>query len=143
MPNRSEILDSKRARHNGRDGVISQVTRPTDWVSTLVYSRKSSGRRRICLDPKELNRAIKRPHYHTTTLEEIIHKLAGATIISKQDARHGYWSVSLDQESSMKTTLNTSFSWYRFLRLPFGLNLSQDMFHERIRSQSSAQAPSA
>ena len=46
-------------------GVISRVSKPTDWVSSLVYSRKSSGRLRISLDPKYLNRAIKRPHYHT------------------------------------------------------------------------------
>ena len=90
-------------------GVISRVSKPTDWVSSLVYSRKSSGRLRICLDPKDLNRAIKRPHYHTRTLEEITHKLAGATVSSKLDARHGYWFVSLDEKSSMKTTFNSPF----------------------------------
>ena len=105
-------------------GVISRVSKPTEWVSSLAYSRKSSGRLRICLDPKDLNRAIKRPHYHT--------KLAGATVFSKLDARHGYWSVSLDEESSMKTTFNSPFGRYRFLRLPFGLNLSQDVFQERM-----------
>ena len=113
-------------------GVISRVSKPTDWVSSLVYSRKSSGRLRICLDPKDLNRANKRPHYHNRTLEEITHKLAGATVLSKLDARHGYWSVSLDEESSMKTTFNSPFGRYRFLRLPFGLNSSQDVFQERM-----------
>ena len=112
-------------------GVISRVPRPTDWVSSLVYSRKSPVRFRICLDPKDLNRAINRPHYHIMTLEEITHKLARATVFSKLDARHGYWYVSLDQESSMKTTFNSPFGRYRFLRLPFGLNLSQDVFQEK------------
>ena len=113
-------------------GVISRVSKPTDWISRLVYSRKSSGRLRICLDPKDLNRAIKRPYYHTRTLEEITHKLAGATVFSKLDANHGYWSVSLDQESNMKTTFNSPFGRDRFPRLPFGLNESQDVFQERI-----------
>ena len=113
-------------------GVISRVFRPTDWVSSLVYSRKSSERLRICLDPKDLNRAIKRPHYHTRTLEEITHKLAGATVFSKLDAHHGYWPVSLVQDSSIKTTFNSPFGPYRFRRLPFGLNLTQDVFRERI-----------
>ena len=36
-------------------GVIPRVSRPTNWVSSLVYSRKSSGRLRICRDPKDLN----------------------------------------------------------------------------------------
>ena len=113
-------------------GVISRVSKATDWISCLVYSRKSSERLRICLDPNDLNRAIKRPHYHTRTLEEITHKFAGATICAKLDARHGYWSVSLDQESSTKTIFNSPHGQYRFLKLPFGLNLSQDVFQERM-----------
>ena len=97
-----------------------------------MYSRKSSGQLRICLDPKDLNKAVKRPHYRTPTLDEVTHKLAGAKIFSKLDARHGYWSVSLDDESSLKTTFNSPFGRFCFTRLPFGLNLSQDVFQERM-----------
>ena len=50
--------------------------KPTCRVSNIVYSRKTSGKLRTCLDPKDLTEAIKRPHYHTTTLEGITHKLA-------------------------------------------------------------------
>ena len=100
-------------------GVIKRVTQPTDWVYSIVYSRKSSGQLRICLDPKDLNKAVKRPHYRTPTLDEVTHKLAGAKIFSKLDARHGYWSVSLDDESSLKTTFNSPFGRFCFTRLPF------------------------
>ena len=41
--------------------------RPTDWVSSVTYSRKSNGRWRVCLDPKDLNQAVKRSHHHTPT----------------------------------------------------------------------------
>ena len=109
-------------------GVISKVTVPTDWVSSLIYSRKSNNKLRICLDPKDLNTAIKRPHYKTPTMDEITHKLAGSKVFLKLDARHGYWSVSLDEPSSYLTTFNSPFGRYRFHRLPFGLNLSQDVF---------------
>ena len=113
-------------------GVIEKVEEPTDWVSSIVYSRKSNGKLRICLDPKDLNTAIKRPRYPTPTLEEITHKLAGSVIFSKLDARHGYWSVQLDDESKRLTTFNSPFGRYCFRRLPFGLNLSQDVFQERM-----------
>ena len=112
--------------------VITRVHEPTDWVSSLVYSRKSNGKIRICLDPKDLNKAIKRPHYATKTLEEITHHLGGAQVFSKLDARSGYWSVHLDHASSILTTFNSPFGRYRFCRLPFGLNLSQDVFQERM-----------
>ncbi|XP_014676736.1 PREDICTED: uncharacterized protein K02A2.6-like [Priapulus caudatus] len=112
-------------------GVIAKVSEPTDWVNSLAFSRKANGKLRVCLDPKDLNKAIKRPHYRTLTLEEITHKFAGATVFSL-DARHGYWSVQLDEESSRLTTFNSPFGRYCFRRLPFGLNLSQDVFQERM-----------
>ena len=43
-------------------GVIAKVTTPTEWASSIVCSRKSSDKLRICLDPKDLNEAIRRPH---------------------------------------------------------------------------------
>ena len=113
-------------------GVITNVTKPTDWVSSLVYGRKSNGRLGVCLDPKYLNKGIKRPHYRTPSLDEITHKLAGATVFSKPDARHGYWSVKLDDESSILTTLNSPFGRYCFKRLSLVLNLSQDVFQQRM-----------
>lgn len=112
--------------------VITRVTEPTEWVSSLAYQQKANGRWRICLDPKDLNRAIKRSHHHTPTLEEITHKMAGSAIFSKLDARHGYWAISLDKESSFLTTFNSPFGRYRFLRLPFGLCVSQDVFQQRM-----------
>ena len=51
---------------------------PTAWVISLVYHRKPNGKLRICLDPKDLNRAISREHDVIPTLEEILPKLSGA-----------------------------------------------------------------
>ena len=87
--------------------------------------KKSSGCLRIWLDPKDLNRAIKRNHHVTPTLEELTHKFAGSTIFSKVDAQHGYRSVVLEEESSMLTTFNSPFGQYRYLRMPFYLVLQQ------------------
>ena len=40
-------------------GVIEKVDQPTDWVNSIVLIEKHNGDLRICLDPKDLNRAIK------------------------------------------------------------------------------------
>ena len=40
--------------------VITKVTDLTDWVSLLVFSRKSNGQLRIGLDHKDLNKAVNR-----------------------------------------------------------------------------------
>ena len=112
--------------------VITRVYEPTPWVSSNTYARKKSGKIRIFLDSKDLNKAISRPHYQTRTLDNISHLLCNAKIFSKIDARSGYWAVCLDHASSLLTTFNTHIGRYRFLRLPFGLNLAQDVFQEHM-----------
>ena len=79
--------------------VIRPVTEPTDWVSSLTYVLKSDDSLRICLDPRDLNRALKRGQHHIPTMDELAHKFRDAKYFSKLDARSGYWSILLDEKS--------------------------------------------
>ena len=74
----------------------------------MVIVEKSNGDLRIRLQPRRLNRAIKREHYRLPTLEDIIPELNGATVFSKLDAKSGYWQLLLHPESST-LTFNTPF----------------------------------
>ena len=114
------------------DNVIAKVTEPTDWVNSMVIVEKGNGKLRICLDPKDLNNAVLRPHYPTKSLDDILPDLAGASVFSKLDARSGYWSIKLTDKSSYLTTFNTPFGRYRFRRLPYGINCSQDLFIQQM-----------
>ena len=88
-------------------GTITSVTELTEWVSSLTYPHKPNGSLHTCLDPQDLNKAIIREHYKASTLEEIPHKLSGATVFSKLDAKDSFWSIHLDTPSSYLTTFNT------------------------------------
>ena len=113
-------------------GVIEKVTIPTDWVNSLVVVEKPNGKLRICLDPRDLNAAIKRPHYPMPTLEDASSKLTGACFFSKLDAKSGYWQMKLTEQSSYLTTFNTPFGQYRFHRLPFGVISAHDDFQRKM-----------
>lgn len=113
-------------------GVIVKVTEPTPWVNSMVIVEKPNGQLRICLDPKDLNEAIIRPHYKMPTVDEVTVRLNNSTTFSKLDARSGYWLCKLSEQSSLLTTFNTPIGRYRFLRLPFGLCCSQDIFQRKI-----------
>ena len=112
------------------NGVIRKIDEPTDWVNSLAYSRKQNGKLRICLDPKDLNKAIKRCHHHTPTLEEIAHHFAESQHFSKLDAMNGYWSVKLDAQPQLLTTFNSPFGMFCFQCMRFGLVMSQDVFQQ-------------
>ncbi|CAI9731719.1 Hypothetical predicted protein [Octopus vulgaris] len=94
--------------------IITKVIHPTDWVNSIVIKEKPNGTLRICLDPRDLNKALKREHHPIPTLEEITPSLAGSKLFSKLDASNGYWNVKIDKESSNLTTFNTPFGRYRF-----------------------------
>ena len=81
------------------------------------------------LDPKDLNKAITREHYKAPALEEITHKLCGATKFSK-----GFFAYLIDKASGMKTTFNTipRRGRYRYLRVPMGAKFSQDAYQMKM-----------
>ena len=115
-----------------KEGVIKKVNEPTEWVNSLLVETKPDGKMRICLDPSDLNRAFKREHYPVPVLEDLIPELAGSDTFTKLDAKDGYWHVKLNEKSSFLTTFNTPFGRYRYLRMPFGLRMSQDVFQRKI-----------
>ena len=98
----------------------------------MVCVTKPNGKLRLCLDPKDLNQAIKRLHYSTPTLDDVLSKLGGAKYFTILDARSGYWNVRLDDESSLLTTFNTPFGRYKWNRLAFGLVCAQDVFQKKV-----------
>ena len=59
-------------------------------------------------------------------------KFAYSRFFAKLDAHHGYWSIVLDQDSSLLTTFNSPLRRYCFLQLPFGLVCSQDIFQKKM-----------
>ncbi|XP_052711017.1 uncharacterized protein K02A2.6-like [Crassostrea angulata] len=66
--------------------IISKVETPTRWVSPIVVVKKPSGKVRICLDPRELNKAILREHYPLKTVEEVAASLKQAKHFTTMDA---------------------------------------------------------
>ena len=57
--------------------IIAKVDEPTKWVNSMVVVPKPSGEVRICLDPRDLNKAVNREDHKMLTLEEIRSQLPG------------------------------------------------------------------
>ena len=113
-------------------GIIEKVIEPTPWVSSLVIVQKPYGQIRICLDPKDLNKVLRRNHYPTSTVEDILPELSRAKVFSTMDAMNGFWHVELDDDSSRLTTFNSPFRRFCWRRLPFGLCSAPEEFQRRL-----------
>ena len=76
--------------------IIAKQTDPTPWVSSLTYPKKANGKLRICLDTKDLNKAIIWENHKAPTLKETAHILTGATKFSKVDGNKAFFWNALD-----------------------------------------------
>ena len=115
-----------------KNDIIDQVDEPSDWVNSMVIVKKRDGKLRICLDPHDLNKAIKREHYPMQSAESIMADMAGAKYFSKLDASSGYWQIKVDDESSKLLAFNTPFGQYKFKRLAFGILSASEVFQKKI-----------
>ena len=112
--------------------IMEQVVVPTPWVSSVTFPRKPNREVRVCLDPSNLNKVIIREHHKPMMVEEIAHELARATVYTKADALKTFLQIHLMHEASLLTTFNSHRGWLRFLRIPFGAKMSQDVFQLRM-----------
>ena len=115
-----------------KEGIITEVKEHTEWINSIVPVMKPNGSLRLCLDPKDLNKAIKRNQWYSRTIDDILPELARSKFKTLKDATSGYWHVVLDLDSSLLTKFNTPWGKFRWLRLPFGLKIASDVFQERL-----------
>ena len=70
--------------------VLAPDTEPTAGVSSILVVAKPN-KLRICLAPRDLNKAIRREHYQMPTVEEVPTRLAHAKKFIVVDGRDGFW----------------------------------------------------
>jgi transposase InsO family protein len=112
--------------------LIAPVTQPTPWINQMAIVVKKDESLRLCLDPRELNKAIIPERFSLPTAEEIFSKMQGAKFFSFLDATQGFHHIPLSEESSYLTTFHTPFGRYRWLRLPYGLCSASEVFHRAM-----------
>ena len=131
VPQREKVVEELKRME--KLGVIVRQEDPTGWVNSLVVVvQKPNGSVRLCIDPRDLNAAMKRSHYLMKAVDEVASRLQGANTFSILDAKSGFWQFKLDEESPLLYTLNTLIGRYRFTRLPFGIKCAQKIFQRTI-----------
>ena len=138
-PTKEKLLEMEH------DGIIVKEEGHTPWVSSMliVDKRKRKGVKhengqptkeqvRICIDPRDLNTALKRVHHPMATVEEVASKLCNAVSFTTLDACSGFWQLPMDENSSKLLTFNTPWGRYRFTRLPFGIAPAPEIYQREM-----------
>ena len=88
-PVREKLLEIEQ------DGIIVRQEEHTPWVNSMMVTDKRHGIGkgppkkddvRICIDPKDLNTALKRVHRPMVAIEEVANKLTNTVVFSTRDA---------------------------------------------------------
>ena len=128
VPIESKEAIEKEIDYMLEEGIVVEQIEPTPWVSSATFPKKANGDTRVCLDPK----AIIRENHKPMKVEEIAHQLVGAVVYTKADALKAFLQVHLMYEASLLTTFNYHHGRLRFLHMPFGAKMSQDVFQLRM-----------
>ena len=89
-------------------------------------------RQGICLDPRDLNRAVQCGITYYHPLKGIATRVHGAKVFTKLGVQNGFWYVKLNEESSYLTTFNTPFGHYWWQHLPFSISSTQEVLQHRM-----------
>lgn len=102
------------------------------YASPIVLVRKKNGQLRLCIDYRLLNAKTVKDAFPLPRIEETLECLSGAKLFSSLDMAHGYFQVSLHEDSIPKSAFRVPWGLYEFLRLPQGLTNSPSTFQRIV-----------
>ena len=123
----SQVSEVKKMLQDLLDrNIIRRSASP--YASPIVLVKKKNGQLRLCIDYRCLNAKTQRDAFPLPRIEETLESLGGSKFFSSLDLTHGYFQVSVHQESIAKTAFRVPWGLYEFLRLPQGLTNSPSTF---------------
>ena len=92
-----------------------------EWLANMVMVKKNSGKRRMCVDFIDLNRACPKDRFPLPKIDQLLDSTVGYKLLSFMDAFSGYNQIMMDEEDQEKTAFITSQGLYCYKVMPFGL----------------------
>jgi hypothetical protein len=81
------------------------LCRYVEWISNVVLvEKKNTGKIRVCMDFRNLNRATPKDEYPMPMADVLINNASGHTIMSFLDGNAGYNQIFMAEEDISKTT---------------------------------------
>ena len=126
-----------------RVGFLSVVEYP-EWLANVVPVPKKDGKVRVCVDFRDLNKAIPKDDFPLPHIDMLVDSTAGHPMLSFMDGFSCYNQILMAPEDVEKTSFITEWGTYCYRVMPFGLKnagatyqraattLFHDMMHKDV-----------
>ena len=112
---------------------VEPTKTPIQWATPIVPVIKANGQVRVCGDFKlTLNKWVQTDNYPLPRFEDIVAKLNGSRVFSVIDLRDAYLQIPIAQEFRELFTIATHKGYFRYKRLPFGINFAPALFQRTM-----------
>ena len=102
----------------------------SSWWAPIIAIAMGDGGKQLVIDYHTLNKVTRKFTWPMPEVEDIFSKLIGAKYFPTLDLWAGYHQIPLDKSSILKTTFNSPFGKYEYVKVPFGLAQGPAYFQE-------------
>ncbi|XP_073300266.1 uncharacterized protein [Primulina huaijiensis] len=118
-PEKDKVID-KQVQELLKAVHIREVQFPT-WISNVVLVPKATGKWRMCVDFRDLNKACPKDCYLLPRIDQLVDSTSGCELLSFLDAYQGYHQIPMAREDQDKASFITSEGTFCYVVMPFGL----------------------
>ncbi|XP_075481218.1 uncharacterized protein LOC142521929 [Primulina tabacum] len=90
------------------------------WLSNMVLVPKSTGKWRMCVDFRDLNKACPKDHYPLPKIDQLVDSTSGYELLSFMVAYQRYHQITLAKNGQDKAIFITSGGTFCYVVMPFG-----------------------
>ncbi|XP_075515705.1 uncharacterized protein LOC142550517 [Primulina tabacum] len=131
-PEKDKIIEEQVKEMLGA-GHIREVQFPT-WISNVVLVPKATGKWRMGVDFRDLNKACPKDCYPLPRIDQLVDSTSGFELLSFMDAYKGYHQIPMAREDQDKASFITFGGTFFYVVMPLGLK-NAGATYQRLMSQ--------
>ena len=101
-------------------GFIKEVYYP-DWLTNVVMVKKANGKRRMCMDFTNVNKACPKNSYLFLRVDVLVYSTAQHQLLSFVDAFSSYNQIKMDEADQERTSFVTNQGLFCYKVMSFSL----------------------